>query len=440
MTSLTATGQVIAGRYQLTRFVAGGAMGEVWEAYDERMARTVAVKVLRPEYARDPVAMARFRTEARLAARLSHPGIAQVHDVDDGTSPDEAPWMVQEFVPGHPLSELVAAPGRLDPIRAAGLIAQAADAVHAAHQAGVVHRDLTPGNLLVCDGDTVKITDFGIARAADAPALTATGEVLGAAAYLSPEQVRGEPATAATDIYTLGVVLYECLAGARPFTGTNPVEVARAHLHQDPRPLPPTVPEQLRALTAAAMARDPAHRPTSAAEFANRLREAARLRPVSAPGHAATWDWFAAPSLPVASSASAEPAGKTRALPAVSPSDSSPSVVPSRPAVPSPQPAAPRRPVPPAAEATGAAAVRQATSPRPRPASATAVASSRWVGELWRRSPVSRIGIIGGAVILLVVLAVLWGGSGANAAPGIDMPGSGTSTVRVGEDAGKGER
>ena len=158
MTTLTATGQVIAGRYDLTRFVAGGAMGEVWEALDERMDRIVAVKILRPEYARDPVAVERFRTEARLAARLAHPGIVLVHDVDDGDSRDEPPWMVQEFVPGRPLSELLATSGVLDPVRVAGLIAQAAAAVHAAHLAGVVHRDLTPGNLLVCDGDVVKIT------------------------------------------------------------------------------------------------------------------------------------------------------------------------------------------------------------------------------------------------------------------------------------------
>ena len=437
MTTLTATGQVIAGRYELTRFVAGGAMGEVWEAHDERMARTVAVKVLRPEYARDPVAVARFRTEARLAARLAHPGIAQVHDVDDGTSADTTPWMVQEFVAGRPLSEHLAAEGGLDPIRATSLIAQAADAVHAAHQAGVVHRDLTPGNLLVCDGDIVKITDFGIARAADTPALTATGQVLGAAAYLSPEQIGGQPATAASDVYTLGVVMYECLAGARPFSGANPVEVARAHLHQQPPPLPPAVPERLRAITAEAMAKEPADRPASAAEFASRLREAARLRPVSAPDLAAGWNWFgsAADLVPAAPRSAAS---ETRALPTVSPPGSAPAVDSSPPAVPSPPPTTPRRPMP-SAQVRGAAAVRMAAKPRPRSAPTSAVVFAQWAGELWRRHPISRIGIAGGAVILSVVLAVLWGGSGAKAAPGIDMHGPGTSTVRVGDDAGKGE-
>jgi eukaryotic-like serine/threonine-protein kinase len=467
MTTQTATGQVVAGRYELTRFVAGGAMGEVWEAHDERMDRTVAVKVLRPEYTRDPVAVDRFRTEARLAARLAHPGIAEVHDVDDGASSDEPPWMVQEFVPGRPLSQLVAITGGLDPFRAAGLIAQAADAVHAAHLAGVVHRDLTPGNLLVCDGDIVKVTDFGFARASGAPALTATGQVLGAPAYLSPEQVGGRPATPASDVYTLGVVLHECLTGARPFSGANPVEVARAHLHQQPPPLPASVPEQLRVVTVQAMAKVPADRPSSAAEFATRLREVARLRPVLMPSNAMAWDWFV--SVPIA--AAPDPAPETRPLPKMVPSgiaevvapDSPPGVVstpppdlkPTKPpdrgpipppdAAQSPAPAPPVRTFPPASVPRGAAAVRLAARPpNGRPdARADRVPGwwstmSRRVGVSWRWHPVSGIALTGGAVVLLVVLAVLWDGSGANAVPGIDTPGPSAGTVRVGDDVGKG--
>jgi eukaryotic-like serine/threonine-protein kinase len=439
MTSLTATGQVIAGRYELTRFIAGGAMGEVWESHDERMDRVVAVKVLRPEYARDPIAVERFRTEARLAARLAHPGIALVHDVDAGASPDEPPWMVQEYVPGRPLSDLLATTGALDPFRAAGLIAQAADAVHAAHLAGVVHRDLTPGNLLVCDGDIVKITDFGIARAAGGPALTATGQVLGAAAYLSPEQVAGEPASPGSDIYTLGVVLYECLSGARPFTGANAVEVARAHLHQQPPALPASVPEPLRVTTSETMAKDPADRPGSAADLAARLREVARLRPEPMPNQALGWDWFAPASARVASGPSVTP-GETHPLPKTAPP--SPPVDAPTPRHPAIRPRAVRPPV-----ATGAAAVRLATRPRTRrsPTGSTRVALPPSAGgkraqNLWRRHPVSRIGIAGGIVILLVVLAVLWSGTVANAAPGIDMRELGTGTVRVGDVAGKGDR
>jgi eukaryotic-like serine/threonine-protein kinase len=470
MTTLTATGQVIAGRYELTRFVAGGAMGEVWEAHDDRMDRTVAVKVMRPEYARDPLAVERFLTEARLAARLAHPGIAVVHDVDDGSSPDDPPWMVQEFVPGRPLSELVVMVGRLEPLRAAGLIAQAADAVHAAHVAGIVHRDLTPGNLLVCDGDVVKITDFGIARASGLPSLTATGQLLGAAAYLSPEQVSGRPASPASDIYTLGVVLYECLAGVRPFSGANPVEVARAHVHQQPTELPASVPAHLRAITAAAMAKDPADRPASAAELAARIREATSSGPASAQTDTrAAWDWFAT------SSAGAEPhsAPENRQLPRMGPAGQAvddpadpppglvpevpPGLVPEVPAtlvpevppglVPEPPSDVPRKPRS-ASMPAGAAAVRLATkpAPAPRPSGAGQISvPHRWSAfvrrftHAWQRYPISRIGLTGGVVILLVVLAVMSGGSEAEGAPAPSGPAPGAGSVPVGNDAGKGD-
>jgi eukaryotic-like serine/threonine-protein kinase len=394
-TTLTATGQVIAGRYDLTRFVAGGAMGEVWEALDERMDRIVAVKILRPEYARDPVAVERFRTEARLAARLAHPGIVLVHDVDDGDSRDEPPWMVQEFVPGRALSELLATSGALDPVRVAGLIAQAAAAVHAAHLAGVVHRDLTPGNLLVCAGDVVKITDFGIARAAGLPALTAAGQVLGAAAYLSPEQVSGQSASPASDIYSLGVVLYESLTGVRPFRGANAVEVARAHVHEPLPALPVSVPEPLRATTAAAMAKNPADRPSSAAELAARLSAVARHRPLRT---------------------------QVRNLTKAPPKISSPV----------------RAAAVPPPTLTGAAAVRLAARP-------AAEYPARWLAvrqradEFRQRVSISGIGLVSAAVILLVVLSVLAASPQGGGVTASDTAGPGAGTVRVGNDAGKGD-
>jgi eukaryotic-like serine/threonine-protein kinase len=459
MTTLTATGQVIAGRYELTRFVAGGAMGEVWEAHDERMDRTVAVKVMRLEYARDPVAVERFLTEARLAARLANPGIAVVHDVDDGSSPAEPPWMVQEFVPGRPLSELVVMVGRLEPFRAADLIAQAADAVHAAHVAGIVHRDLTPGNLLVCDGDVVKITDFGIARASGLPSLTATGQLLGAAAYLSPEQVSGRSASPASDIYTLGVVLYECLAGVRPFSGANPVEVARAHVHAQPAELPASVPDQLRAITIAAMAKDPADRPGSAAEFAARLRRAKSVGPAPAQTDPRAWDWFA----PGSPADEPHPSPETRPLQRMEPSgqaandpaDPLPTLPPEAPRglvpevppdlVPQPPSDPPRKP--PSPVPAGAAALRLAAKPAAHPSGGgrSARVSHRWsaiaqrLRHTWRRHPISRIGVTGGAVILLVVLAVVSGGSEAQGVPGTSAPASGAGSVPVGNDAGKGD-
>ena len=273
MTTLTATGQVLAGRYTLVRWVGGGSMGEVWEAVDTRMDRPVAVKVLRPAHANDPVALERFSIEARLGAQLDHPGIAKVHDVNVDGRGGEPPWMVQEFVAGEPLTELLRRDGALDPRRAVSIVAQVAEAAYAAHRVRVVHRDLTPRNLLVADDGSVKVTDFGIARFDSGAPLTKAGHVIGTPAYLSPEQVRGMTASPASDVYTLGVVLYECLTGRRPFDGSNPIEVARAHLDKVPPPLPTAIPGPLRAVVIAALAKEPDNRPT-AADLAQRLREA----------------------------------------------------------------------------------------------------------------------------------------------------------------------
>jgi serine/threonine-protein kinase len=435
MTTFTATGQVLAGRYELARFLAGGSMGEVWLANDNRMQRTVAVKVLRPEFARDPNAVERFRTEARLAARLVHPGIARVHDVGDGIATDEPPWMVQEYVSGRPLSELVA-DGPLPPPRVADLIAQAAEAVHAAHGVGVVHRDLTPGNLLVTADDVVKITDFGIARAAGEVSLTTTGQVLGAAAYLSPEQVRGRPATPASDVYTLGVVLHECLTGARPFSGANLVDVARAHLDREPPPLPTTVPDALRIVTVAAMAKVPADRPASAAELA------ARLRAIAAEGGKPP----AVPPQPRAAEPRTGGSGRTRPLPRLRRAAPANDASIPRHAAATGSARAPAETGPP----RGAAAARLAAQAVRAPSSVTlARAGDGWqawlpqavtpIRELWRRYPISRAGLIGIATLVLVIVAVISGALDANGAPATDTSAPGAGTVRVDDDPGKGK-
>lgn len=267
------TGQ---GRYQLRTRIATGGMGEVWRAEDTVLGREVAVKVLKHEYADDPVFRARFEAEARNAAALHHPNVASVFDVGEITEDDGSgtrrPFLVMELVPGEPLSALLRGGEAMPPDRAADIVAQAADAVAAAHAIGVIHRDVKPANLLVTPDGTVKITDFGIARAGDAAAITQAGQIVGTPHYLSPEQAEGHPATEASDVYALGIVLYECLAGRRPFTRDTPIQVALAHLREDVPPLDDTVPSHLRAVVDKALAKRPEDRFDSAADLAAALR------------------------------------------------------------------------------------------------------------------------------------------------------------------------
>jgi serine/threonine-protein kinase len=268
------TGARLGDRYRLDARIATGGMGEVWRARDELLDRDVAVKLLKREYADDAGFVERFRGEARHTAGLAHPGIAGVFDYGEagGTS-----YLVMELVPGEPLSAVLARDGRLSPDRTLDVVTQAARALDAAHQGGVIHRDIKPGNILVCPDGTVKLTDFGIARAADAVPLTQTGMVLGTAHYLSPEQGNGKPVTPASDVYSLGVVAYECLAGARPFEGNTPVGIAMAHMYEDPPALPPDVPEPVADLVAQALAKEPDDRFASAAAFA-KAAEVTRAR------------------------------------------------------------------------------------------------------------------------------------------------------------------
>jgi hypothetical protein len=241
-------------------------MGQVWRANDEILGRPVAVKLLRSEYAEDPEFVDRFRAEARRTAALSHPGIASVFDYGETCDPDEGTtaYLVMELVVGEPLSALLAREGRLSPAHTLDVVAQAALALDSAHLAGVVHRDVKPSNLLLrCDG-VVKVTDFGIAHAADEAPRTEAGLVVGTAAYLSPEQVACRPATPASDVYALGVVAYECLAGRRPFTGDHPIALALAHRRDEPPPLPEDVPESVCELVAWTMSKVPSARPHSA--------------------------------------------------------------------------------------------------------------------------------------------------------------------------------
>jgi serine/threonine protein kinase len=273
------TDYLLAGRYRLTGRIAAGGMGEVWRGEDELLNRPVAVKLLPTGRAGDEAFLARFRAEARYAASLSHPGIARVYDYGESAEFGGA-YLVMELVNGEPLSAILARAGRLSADATLDIIGQAARALDTAHQADIVHRDIKPGNLLVAAGGTTKITDFGIAtavRAAQASHLTETGMVMGTAMYVSPEQATGAPVTSASDIYSLGVVAYECLAGRPPFTASEPLAIAFAHKHDPVPPLPPDVPQSVADLVYDMLAKTPDGRPASmrvVADRAEMLRDA----------------------------------------------------------------------------------------------------------------------------------------------------------------------
>jgi serine/threonine-protein kinase len=286
------SGQLLADRYRLARRIAVGGMGEVWEAEDTRLDRTVAVKVLKPELCGDAEFLHRFRTEARTTASLNHPGIAGVHDygetaaVPDG--PQDTAYLVMELVDGEPLAALIARLGRLPADFTLEVLGQAGNALQAAHERGYVHRDVKPGNILVATDPvtgrhTVKLTDFGIAKAADAAPVTRSGMVMGTAHYIAPEQALGNEAEPASDVYSLAVVGYECLVGHRPFLSENAVTVAMMHIRNVPPPLPPDVPPGVRALIEATLVKDPRHRYRSGGEFATAVAAVRGGQPLPTP-------------------------------------------------------------------------------------------------------------------------------------------------------------
>ncbi|HWJ68287.1 MAG TPA: serine/threonine-protein kinase [Nocardioides sp.] len=257
---------VLAGRYALRRRIGSGGMGEVWLAEDRTLGRDVAVKLLDLGSGDDPVATQRFRTEARTAAALSHPNVVAVFDAGTEGGPESSTaFLVMELLPGPTLAQLVRTEGPLAPERAASYARQAAEGLDAIHRVGVVHRDVKPGNLMLDGHGRVKVVDFGIARLAEAtaPMLTATGDVVGSAAYLSPERARGEAATAASDHYALGCTLMTLLTGEPPFTAEHPLAVLRQHL-DDPPPRAqdrrPDVPAWLDEVVDGLLAKDPVRR------------------------------------------------------------------------------------------------------------------------------------------------------------------------------------
>ncbi|MFF1882180.1 protein kinase [Pseudarthrobacter sp. NPDC058196] len=259
------TGITLGGRFQLTTRIAIGGMGEVWKAKDLVLGRIVAIKVLKEEYTGDPGFLQRFRAEARHTALLNHVGIANVFDYGEE---EGSAYLVMELVPGQPLSSIIEHEHVLSPDRTLSMIAQTARALAVAHAQGLVHRDVKPGNLLITPDGRVKVTDFGIARLADQVPLTQTGQVMGTAQYLAPEQATGQTATGSSDIYSLGVIGYECLTGHRPFSGESQIAIALAQVNDAPPPLPESLPTPVRALLMSMLAKDPKNRPANAIKLA----------------------------------------------------------------------------------------------------------------------------------------------------------------------------
>ena len=280
---------VLDNRYDVGRPLGSGGMGEVYLARDRVLGRDVALKVLRTQYAGDREFAERFKREAQSAASLSHPNIVQVYD--RGETEDGASYIAMEYVPGGTLKEKIVTEGPLGAREAAALGAQVAEALGAAHERGMVHRDIKPQNVLLTGKGDAKVADFGIARAGSSVTISKTGSVMGTAGYMSPEQALGKPATPKSDLYSLGVVLYEALTGGLPFTADNPIAVSMKHVNEPlvpPREIDPTIPEGMNALVTRLMAKNPDDRYASADELAEDLGRISRgLAPTAAPTGAA---------------------------------------------------------------------------------------------------------------------------------------------------------
>jgi len=271
--AVSSTRSLLAGRYRLGEQIAVGGTGEVWRAQDELLGRVVAVKLLRPEYAGHAETLARFQAEARHAGQLTHPGIVQVYDYGHNDLAG-VPFLVMELIDGPSLAAVMAGGGAQPPSRVLEVIEQVAAGLAAAHAVGLVHRDIKPANLLLAPGGVVKITDFGIASAAGSAPLTQAGMLACTPGYLAPERAAGSPAGPPSDLYSLGIVAWEALAGRPPFTGTA-LDVALAHAHRALPPLPAAVPAELAALVAGLTARNPAARPSADAAAAQARQQRA---------------------------------------------------------------------------------------------------------------------------------------------------------------------
>ncbi|TQM16189.1 serine/threonine-protein kinase [Pseudonocardia kunmingensis] len=434
--TVLAAGQSIDDRYLLERRIAVGGMGEVWEASDTRLGRSVAVKVLRPELGDDPEFLHRFRIEARTVASLDNPGIAAVHDYgeDEGPNGRRTAYLVMELVRGEPLSTLISR-GPIDADETLRLIEDAAWALQAAHERGFVHRDVKPGNILVRTDGVVKLTDFGIAKAADAVPVTRSGMVMGTAHYIAPEQASGAEAGPAGDVYSLGIVGYECLAGHRPFRADSAVAVAMMQVREPPPPLPSSIPAGARELIEVALVKDPTQRYSTGGEFALAVAAVRRGEPLPAPG--AVTGTIApprSPSTPTRARPAVGSAAPSTPLPASAPFSAPPSPpVPQRASSPASRPVAHQAPAARHAGGAGDRATRSRQAPPARRA-APARASGRAGSDSFRLQPKSS-----GRTLLLVLFVLL---TLAAVAVGVllfqgGLPGAG-SAVQPPQGAGPG--
>src|SRR5918996_1429201 len=324
-------GRLISGRYRLIGPLGEGGMATIWRALDEQLDREVAVKILRPQFSSDPGFSARFKQEARAAGGLSHPNIVGVYDYGtDGA--DGEPYIVMELVHGSDLAAILHERGALSVTDSVRIAIGVADALEVAHRRGIVHRDVKPGNIMITDGGDVKVTDFGIARAVSEASMTVTGTTLGSVHYFSPEQARGDEVTGASDVYSLGIVLFEMLTGRRPFSGDSAAAVALKRLNEDaPRPsdLGPRIPAGLEAILMRALAREPASRFPDAGAFAEALRAWRRAPDATPAGPVAA----AGGTVPRPAAAATPPAGEPTVYvppPVPRPADRVPVAPPSR--------------------------------------------------------------------------------------------------------------
>lgn len=290
--------RILARRYELQELIGGGGMADVYKAQDKLLDRAVAVKILHQQYANDAEFVEKFRREATAAAKLAHPNIVNIYDVgEDGGSQ----YIVMEYVSGPTLKEVIQQKGRLEPIEAVRIAKEIASALESAHRNNLVHCDIKPHNILVMPDGHIKVTDFGIARAVSASTMTYSGSVMGSVHYFSPEQAKGTVITTKSDVYSLGVVLYEMLTGQLPFNGETSVSIALKHLQEEPVPirqLNPSIPPVLEAIVQKAMSKDPADRPSSTELYADLNQAKTMLADRGASQEAASNDPFATRMIP----------------------------------------------------------------------------------------------------------------------------------------------